>query len=140
MTKKLWIQAILYMLAIMFATISNNQYNVQAKGKCDANCKKAILMKLGIDKPLASQIVDSCKKYARDPVHCIRYASRVSWAESSGGYNCYQNGCFGVYGGAIKYDSLTHGVNDWIKRYNKWWYKAQGVEDFYPAKGKKSKF
>lgn len=140
MNKKLWIEAILYSLAIIFALISYQQPEAHAKTTCDAKCKKEYLVQLGFTKPLASQIVDSCKKYSRNPVHCIKYASSVAWAESSGGWNCHQYGCFGILGGNIKYNSLTHGVNDWVKRYNRWWYKATSTSDFYPPKGKKSKF
>ncbi len=107
---------------------------------CDANCKKKILVKIGLQKPLASQIVDSCKKFARDPVHCIKYASSVSWAESTGGQRCHKFGCFWIKSGGIAYDSLADGTNDWVRRYNKYWYKATSVSDFYPARWNVSKF
>lgn len=107
---------------------------------CDIKCKKKALVSAGITSALADSIISQCKASARDPVHCIKYSASVSVAESSGGKNCHKNGCFGIKSGRISYDSLDAGVADWVRRYNKYWYKATSVSNFYPARGAVSRF
>lgn len=81
----------------------------------------------GIDKQLANVIINVCKVYARDPYHCVVYASAVVCAESSCGqsYNSKTNTIFGVRDNLkSSYVSRTEAVLDWVRRYNEYWYTA----------------
>lgn len=136
----------LYLLAIFLAFFSWGE-NMRILSipeshayDCDIHCKKSIMLDIGITDELASSIVWRCKEMTRDPVHCIKYATSVSMAESSGGHHCHNGGCFGIHSGKIAYEHIDAGVVDWITRYNKYWYKARSVSDFYPPRGEWSKF
>ncbi len=81
----------------------------------------------GFDIPLANVIINACKVYARDPYHCVVYASAVACAESSCGqsYNPSVNTIFGVRAASKPtYVSRTEAVLDWVRRYNNHWFTA----------------
>lgn len=88
------------------------------------------MISLGMDKPLSEVIINECKKTAKDPKHCIITATFISGAESTLGSNTDScKNVFGVTGQCFK--SRTDSVKDWVKRYNKFWYKQKDPNGFY---------
>lgn len=104
------------------------------KMECDATCKVNTLVSLGIGDKIAGSLVWTCKEKATDPRHCIIAWASIVKNESSGGKRCKNNNCFWIGGGRFKYDTVEKWVEDWVARYNKYWYKAQSASFFYPAK------
>ena len=83
----------------------------------------------GFDEPMANVIINMCKVYARDPRHCVIYASSVACAESSCGASwkapTINNNIFGLNINGISFASRTAAAKDWIKgRYNNNWFTA----------------
>ena len=82
---------------------------------------QAITSTYGMPAGLATTVINMCKVYARDPYHCVVYASAVMCAESTCG-NISSNGIFGVQ---IQNPSTkTEAVFKWIQTYNQYWYSA----------------
>lgn len=106
---------------------------------CDKECKKKVLIELWVKKYLADPIVENCKKIAKDPVHCIKKLSSIAIAESGWWENCINKNCIGLGWWKFHYKTYSEWINDWITRYNKYWYKTGKMSDFYPPKGWKSK-
>lgn len=104
--------------------------------ECDQNCKLKVLVQAWISSNLAKEIVNVCKNMAKDPIHCIKYASSVSSAESGWWKKCYKNNCFWIKSGTIGFKTLNEWVIDWVTRYNKYWWKATSMSQFYAPKGK----
>jgi hypothetical protein len=50
-----------------------------------------------------------------------------------------RNNCFGINSGKKVYGSLEESTDNWVAKYNRFWYKAKSAKDFYPDLGKKSK-
>lgn len=103
---------------------------------CNANCKIKALIDIWINKNLSKEIVNVCKELAKNPVHCIKYASSVSSAESGWWKKCYKNNCFWIKAWSVWYKNLNDWVIDWVTRYNKYWWKATSMNQFYAPKGK----
>jgi len=101
---------------------------------CDANCKVETLIKLWMNEKIAWSLVYTCKDKAKDPRHCIIAWSSILKAESNFWNKCNGNNCFWVGGWRFKYETLEKWVEDWIYRYNKYWYKAKSAWHFYPPK------
>jgi len=89
-----------------------------------------------INNNLAKEIVNVCNNLAKEPNHCIRYASAVSWAESGWWKKCYNNNCFWIKAWTIWFKTLNDWVIDWVTRYNKYWWKATSMSQFYSPKWK----
>lgn len=106
--------------------------------KCDQECKIKTLIDLKLKKELAESLVQNCKEFAKDPVHCIKVGASILKAESNLGKNCKNYNCFGIGSGSVPYDSYAEGVKDWVTRYNKYWYKAPNSSFFYPSAGEKA--
>lgn len=104
--------------------------------ECDQKCKNKVLIDAWINKNLAKEIINVCKELAKDPVHCIKYASSVSSAESGWWKSCYKNNCFWIKAWTIWFKTLNEWVIDWVNRYNKYWYKATSMSQFYAPKWK----
>lgn len=158
MIKTNYTYTILMLIAILFAIFSPHKGEtkpqltfvkpIQAKEiseqketiECNAECKVTFLTdEVKIVKELASSIVYACKEGADDPVHCIKYATAISVSESSGGRHCNGFNCFGINLRNFKPATLREAVDDWVRRYNKYWYKASGAEYFYGSNGKSPK-
>ena len=101
------------------------------KTECDATCKVNTLVSLWIDHKIAWSLVFTCKDKAVDPVKCIKLGASIVKAESGGWYNCYKNWCFWILSGGISYKSVEAGVEDWVKRYNLYWYRQENPSNFY---------
>jgi hypothetical protein len=82
---------------------------------------KSALETTGMDEALANVVINVCKVYARDPHHCVVFASAVACAESSCGqkFDPKNNSIFGVRAGLKSvYATRTLAVRDWVLRYN----------------------
>ena len=101
------------------------------KAECDTTCKVNTLVSLWIEARIAGSLVYTCKNTAKDPVKCIKLWASIVKAESGGGFRCYKNGCFWILAGWISYKSVEAGVEDWVKRYNKHWYRQETPSNFY---------
>jgi len=96
------------------------------------------LLKIWFEPTFAKNIIKECKSTAKDPIRCIKIWASISGAESSWWYNCFKNNCMGMGGRKISYKTKKEWVKDWVRRYNKYWYKQKNPNGFYPLKGKKS--
>jgi len=132
------ILALLLMFSLAFGYIppadAGKPHKTQ-KITCNAECKKKALIDRWIIPKLANPLVDYCKKTARDPVHCIKWWSSIIWNESTWWQNCYNKNCTGMVGGAKSYKTYKEWVEDWVNRYNKYWYKAPNAHFFYGDRG-----
>lgn len=99
--------------------------------KCNQECKTQSIINRWIIKHIAKPLVSYCNKTARDPIHCIKWGSSIIWNESTGWQNCNNKNCTGMAGGWKSYNSYREWVEDWVDRYNKYWYKATNSHFFY---------
>ncbi len=97
---------------------------------------KLILIDAWIAKSLAHEIVNVCSNIAKDRIHCIKYASSISAAESWWWKKCYNNNCFWIKAWSIGFKTLSDWVTDWVTRYNKYWHKATSMTQFYAPRWK----
>ena len=97
---------------------------------------KLILIDAWISKSLAHEIVNICSNIAKDRIHCIKYASSISAAESWWWKKCYNNNCFWIKAWSIGFKTLSDWVTDWVTRYNKYWHKATSMTQFYAPRWK----
>lgn len=107
---------------------------VHENNACDADCKVKTLVKLGMAEKIAWSLVYTCKEKASDPRHCIIAGSSILKSESNFGNKCNWYNCFGMGGWSHKYKSYEHGAEDFVMRYNKYWWKAKSAWYFYPPK------
>jgi hypothetical protein len=82
---------------------------------------QAISSTYGMPAGLATTVINMCKVYARDPYHCVVYASAVMCAESTCG-NIFSNGIFGVQ--ISNPSTKSEAIFKWIQTYNQKWYSA----------------
>lgn len=85
---------------------------------------------LGFSDFLATDIINECKKKAKDPNHCVVTASFIAVAESGAGQavtGC--NNVFGISGKCFK--DVSESVDDWTVRYGKYWYRRENPSHFY---------
>lgn len=101
---------------------------------CNADCKVKTLVKLGMKEKIAWSLVYTCKNKASDPRHCIIVGSSILKSESNLWNKCNGYNCFGMGGWGFRYKSYEHGVEDFVSRYWKYWYKAKSMWYFYPPK------
>lgn len=81
----------------------------------------------GFDDPMANVIINMCKASARDPKHCVIFASAVACAESSCAATWVASGHGNnIYGMTTpnSFSSRTTATRDWINKYNDFWYTA----------------
>ena len=117
-------------------SVKNVKISTTSHIECDQKCKNKVLIDAWINKNLAKEIINVCKELTKDPVHCIKYASSVSSAESGWWKSCYKNNCFWIKAWTIWFKTLNEWVIDWVTRYNKYWYKATSMSQFYAPKWK----
>lgn len=71
--------------------------------------------------------------------HCILFGLTLMYNEAGNMQNskaCLtRNNCFGINSGKKVYTSLDEGMDTWVVKYNKYWYKAQSASFFYPSAG-----
>ena len=109
-----------------------NTWNVRTPKQINSKT----LIDAWISSNLAKEIVNVCNSMARDPLHCMKYASSVSSAESGWWKKCYNNNCFWIKAWTIWFKTLNDWVIDWVTRYNKYWRKATSMSQFYAPKWK----
>lgn len=102
---------------------------------CDLKCKIKQLEKAWIKPELASLLVYECKKQDIEVVKCIKIWASILWAESSWWNKCSQYRCFGV--SWIKFESYQEAVQDWVKRFWKYWFRQTTPSNFYSNTSKK---
>ena len=132
----LWFQLIPSANAQTNESAENVKTSITLPIECDQKCKIKTLVNSWIGKNLAKEIVTVCKDMAKNPVHCIKYASSVSSAESGWWKYCYKNNCFWIKAWTIWFKTLNEWVIDWVTRYNKYWWKATSMSQFYAPKWK----
>ena len=132
----LWFQLIPSANAQMNESVKSVKTSTTSHIECDQKCKIKVLVVAWIGKNLAKEIVTVCKSMAKNPVHCIKYASSVSSAESGWWKSCYKNNCFWIKAWTIWFKTLNEWVIDWVTRYNKYWWKATSMSQFYAPKWK----
>lgn len=108
--------------------------SIYDNSSCNADCKVKYLIKLGMNQKIAWSLVYTCKDKANDPRHCIIVASSILKSESNLWKKCNGYNCFWMWGGRLKYKTYEEWVEDFVKRYNKHWYKAKSASYFYPPK------
>lgn len=114
-------------------------------GKADASetwtketySKQENLISIGFSKQMSINIITGCKKSEKNPVMCIKIIASVMWAESSMGTRCYRNNCLWMNDWAVSYSSEVQGINAWVKKFDKWWYKQKNPSGFYRSDGTK---
>ncbi len=81
-------------------------------------------------------IINKCKKFRKTwVVDCIIATASIWKAESNTFKHCYHNNCVGMFDGWKWYKSISDWLNDFMKRYNKYWYnwrKRWWASFFYP--------
>lgn len=107
---------------------------VHDNSSCDAKCKVNTLVKLWMSEKIAWSLVYTCKEKAENPTNCIIAGASILKAESNLWKKCNGYNCFGMWGGSHKYSSYEKWIEDFVKRYNKYWYKAKSASFFYPSK------
>lgn len=81
-------------------------------------------------------IIWACKASSRDPRHCILVGLTLMYNESGNQQKSIacttRNNCFWVQSWKKKYSSLDEWSENWVQRYNRYWYKADNAKYFYP--------
>lgn len=116
------------------STSTGQLQSVHDNPSCNAECKVKTLVKLGMNEKIAWSLVYTCKDKAENPTNCIIAGASILKAESNLWKKCNGYNCFWMWGGSHKYSSYEKWVEDFVKRYNKYWYKAKSASFFYPSK------
>lgn len=81
-------------------------------------------------------IIWACKASSRDPRHCILVGLTLMYNEAGNKQNSKacttRNNCFWVNSWKKVYSSLDEWMENWVQRYNRYWYKADNAKYFYP--------
>jgi hypothetical protein len=97
---------------------------------------------LGYREEPTISLIRSCKDWSIDPRHCIVVGLMLMYNESGNMQNskaCItRNNCFGVHSGKKLYSSLSEGTDNWVSKYNLYWYKAKWASFFYSSAGNTS--
>jgi len=96
------------------------------------------VQKLGMEKNLASYVINRCKETAINPSRCVVTACMIAKSESQMGQNAKGNNVWGINEGK-KYASVYANFDRWIKSYNIYWYNSPLPSHYYPPKWKTSK-
>ncbi len=99
------------------------------QGTCWVDCKQKQLEKAWINPNIAPVLIAECKKQDIEVVNCIKIWASILWAESSGWNRCSKLNCFWVLWKS--FNSYEESVQDWVKRFWKYWYKQKNPSAFY---------
>lgn len=81
-------------------------------------------------------IIWACKESSRDPRHCILVWLVLMYNEAGNQQKSIacttRNNCFWVQSWKKVYSSLDEWMENWVQRYNRYWYKADNAKYFYP--------
>jgi hypothetical protein len=99
------------------------------------------LTKNGYREEPTMALIIACSN-ARDPLHCKLYGLSIMYNEAGNQQKskaCItRKNCMWLNSGKMVFKSYQDGMDDWVRRYNKYWYKATSMSQFYAPKGKKS--
>lgn len=98
---------------------------------CDKDCKIRTLIDLGIRKEIAESLVNACKKQDIEVISCIKLWASISVSESWGWKRCNNNWCFGILAKWTNYKAITQWVEDWVRRFWKYWKNQKTPSSFY---------
>ena len=98
---------------------------------------------LGYREQPTVSLIQSCKASSRDPRHCILVWLTLMYNEAGNQQKSIacttRNNCFWVQSWKKVYSSLDEGMENWVQKYNRYWYKADWASFFYSSSGKVSK-
>ena len=81
-------------------------------------------------------IIWACKASSRDHRHCILVWLTLMYNEAGNQQKSIacttRNNCFWVQSWKKVYSSLDEWMENWVQRYNRYWYKADNAKYFYP--------
>ena len=89
------------------------------------------MVKLGWSCTNSKLIINQCKKTAKDPKRCILAAAAIGLNETNACKYAYQNSCFWLQ---KSYNSAEESIKDFVKTYNRFWYKYKDWSFFYGHK------
>ena len=92
---------------------------------------------LGFNKEFTKALFEECKQTALDPTRCITTGLFISYAESGGAVKCYRNNCVWLFDGNKGYRTIQEWVQDFVARYNRFWYNQKNPSGFYRDDGTK---
>lgn len=116
--------SLLLVLAIEYKTINAKDYTLDQKVKeLWGNTN-------------GTTTIERCNKYAKDPRNCKITKSFIWGNESTFCKNAYNHNCFWINKKWFVLKSDSESIEDFNKRYNKYWYKNLKPKDFYPATAK----
>lgn len=97
---------------------------------------------LGYREAPAISLISTCKVSSSDVQKCILVWLVLMYNEAGNQQNSkactYRNNCFWINAGKKVYSSLEEGMENWVQKYNKYWYKAESASFFYSSSGKVS--
>ena len=90
---------------------------------------------LGYRESPTVSLISTCKGSSWDPRHCILIGLVLMYNEAWNQQNskaCIdRKNCFGIQSWKKSYSSLDEGMENWVQKYNKYWYKADSASYFY---------
>jgi hypothetical protein len=93
--------------------------------------------KIGYREEPTRALITACSK-ARDPLHCKLYGLSIMYNEAGNQQNskaCItRKNCMGLNSGKMVFQTYQDGMDDWVRRYNRYWYKAISMSQFYPPR------
>jgi len=94
------------------------------------------LIKIWYSPYKSALIINKCKKFRKTwVVDCIIALASIWKAESNMFRKCYNNNCVGMYDWRKWYKNISDWLDDFMIRYNKYWYtwrQKWGTHFFYP--------
>lgn len=80
-------------------------------------------------------LISTCKGASLRPDHCIlvwlTLMYNEAWNQQNSKACVDRNNCFGIQSWKKSYSSLDEGMENWVQKYNKYWYKADSAWFFY---------
>lgn len=97
---------------------------------------------LGYREAPTISVIQSCKESSLHPDHCILIWLTLMYNEAGNQQNSKacttRNNCFGINSWKKVYASLDEWMENWVQKYNLWWYKAESPSFFYSSAWKLS--
>lgn len=126
----------LVLIAILYAYKENaHGININNQWSKSTYDKLNNLISIWVNKQYSIDLINVCKANAKDPVRCIKLHIAILWAESSLWQNCNWHNCIWMWDWFTVYKNSKYAIEDWVKRYNKYWYKQTDPSGFYRDDG-----
>lgn len=91
----------------------------------------------------AISLISTCKASSWDPRHCILVWLVLMYNEAGNKQNskaCIdRNNCMWIKSWKTVYSSLDEGMENWVQKFNRYWFKAESAWFFYSSAWKVSK-